>query len=86
MEGRTDGWVPNKLYWAVNLHKAPFIPVTALIRSDAFRMLGGYRNVPMEDWDFYRRAELHGLRFKCVPEVLWSYRHHEGQSFQRQAA
>lgn len=86
MEGRTDGWVPNKLYWAVNLHKQNFIPVTALIRHDLFDMLGGYRKVPLEDWDLWRRAELHGARFRCVPEVLWSYRHHEGQSFQRQAA
>lgn len=86
MVGRTDGWVPNKLWNPLALHRLNYIPVTALIRRDAFQMLGGYRNVPLEDWDLWRRAELHDLRFRCVPEILWSYRHHQGQSFQREAA
>lgn len=86
MEGRTDGWVTNKLYSASSLHKLNFIPCTALIRVDAFRMLGGYRKVPLEDWDLWRRAELHDLKFKCVPEVLWMYRFHGSNTYQGEAA
>ena len=85
MVGRTDEWVPNKLFNPVQLHKAPYIPVTALISHDLYDLLGGYRKVPMEDWDFYRRAELHDARFRCVPEVLWSYRFGVN-TFQAQAA
>lgn len=86
MVGRSDGWVPNKLFWAEALFKQNFIPVTALIRTDALRMLGGYRDSQMEDWLLWQWAYLHGLEFQCVPEVLWSYHHHQAQNFQRQAA
>ena len=86
MVGRTDGWVPNKLFWADALFKQNYISVTALIRTDRFRMLGGYRNVPMEDWALWQWAYLHGLKFKCVPEVLWSYHHGDQNLFQKEAA
>lgn len=86
MEGRTDGWVPNRLFNPRTLMRRPFIPVTALIRRDLFDLLAGYRKVPMEDWDFYARAWLHGARFKCVPEVLWTYRFHEANQYQGEAA
>jgi glycosyltransferase involved in cell wall biosynthesis len=86
MLGRTDGWVPNKLFSAQSLFQMNFIPCTALIRADVYRMLGGYQQVQLEDWQMWQRAWLHGCTFKCVAEVLWSYRHHEGQTFQREAA
>lgn len=76
----------NKLWDRAGLHRMNYIPVTALIRRDTWNLLGGQRNVPMEDWDFLRRADLHGCRFKCVPEVLWHYRAHRGQHFQGAAA
>ncbi len=85
MVGRTDGWVPNKLFQADALFKQNFIPVTALIRRDAFLMLGGYQNIPMEDWALWQWAYLHGLEFRCVPECLWTYYHGEHQQFQREA-
>ena len=85
MEGRLDGWVPNKLFWADALFKQNFIPVTALIRADSFRMLGGYRDQVMEDWCLWQWAYLHGLRFRCVPEVLWTYHQHTMQHFQKEA-
>lgn len=85
MDGRTDGWVPNKLFNRDSLHKMNFIPVTALIRRDTFRMLAGYRKVQMEDWDLWRRAELHDVRFRCLPEVLWTY-WFQVNTFQAEAA
>lgn len=86
MHGRTDGWTPNKLFSVNALFRQNFIPVTALIRKDFFQMIGGYQQVPMEDWVLWQWAVLHGGRFRCVPEVLWTYRQHEGQTYQRQAA
>jgi glycosyltransferase involved in cell wall biosynthesis len=85
MVGRTD-WCPNRLFNPRMLFRRNFIPVTALIRKDLFDMLGGYRKVPLEDWDLWQRAFLHGAKFKCVPEVLWSYRFHEGNEFQAASA
>ena len=86
MDGRSDGWCPNRLFNARRLFRLNFIPNTALVRTDLFRLLGGYRKVQLEDWDLWQRAFLHGARFRCVPEVLWSYRFHEGNRFQAQAA
>jgi glycosyltransferase involved in cell wall biosynthesis len=81
MDGRDD-WCPNRLFNSRTLMRRNFIPVTALIRKDLWDLLGGQRKVPMEDHDFYKRAWLHGARFKCVPEVLWSYRFHDSNQFQ----
>lgn len=84
MTGRTDGWSPNKLFSATELHRQNFIPVTALVRMETMDLLGGYKNVPMEDHDLWRRAELHNCRFKCVPEVKWTYRFHDSNTYQYQ--
>ena len=84
MVGRTDGWVPNRLFNPESLFRMNFIPNTVLVDRDTWGMLGGHKQVPMEDWDFYRRAWLHGCGFRCVPEVLWSYRFHGGNHFQGQ--
>jgi glycosyltransferase involved in cell wall biosynthesis len=87
VEGRDDFWVVNKLWSERSLFLQPFIPVTALIRRDFFVMLGGYRDVQLEDYDLYKRAALHGGRFVCVPECLWTYRFFDGvNQFQGRAA
>lgn len=85
MLGRTDSWVPNKLFCESSLYRGPYIPVTALISRRMFEIVGGYRNVQMEDHDMWVRMLQHGARFKCVPQVLWSYRFGANQ-FQAQAA
>lgn len=72
MEGAD--WCPNRLFIAKKLFRRNFIPVTALIRKSLFDVVGGYRRQPMEDWLLWQHLFLHGARFKCVPEVLWSYR------------
>ncbi len=74
MVGRSDGWVPNKLFNRISLFQQNYIPVTALIRRSFFEMVGGYRSTAMEDWVLWQWTELHGGTIRCVPEVLWSYR------------
>ena len=76
----------NKLFSPEALFRMNYIPVTALIRRDTWNMLGGMRQVPLEDYDLWRRAFLHGCKFKCVPEVLWHYRRHDSNAFQGGAA
>lgn len=86
MIGRTDNWTPNRLFAEFSLYRQNFIPNCALIRRSLFEVVGGYRNVQLEDWDMWIRMVQHGARFRCLPEVTWTYRAHEGQNFQRQAA
>lgn len=77
--------IVNKLFDPAALFRMNFIPITALYRRDVWGMLGGQRPVQLEDWDFLRRAWLHGVRFRCVPEVLWTYRFHGANAFQKAA-
>lgn len=73
VEGKPD-WTPNRLYRPETLLRGNSIPVTALIRRSLWVELGGWRAVEFEDYDLWRRALGVGARFRCVPEVLWSYR------------
>ena len=87
VEGRDDFNIVNKLWdGGRSVMLQPFIPVTTLIRRDLFELLGGYRKVPLEDWDFQKRAVHHGARFVCVPEVCWTYRFLGQNVFQAKAA
>lgn len=65
------------------LKQGNFIPGTALIRKTLWDLLGGYREVPYEDWDLWRRAANAGASFHCVPEVLWTFRLHANNTFTR---
>lgn len=82
VEGRDDFWIVNKLWHPESLFIQNYIPCTALIRASFFRMLGGYKTEPLEDWMLWQRAVLHGARVKCVPEVLWTYRFLGQNTFQ----
>lgn len=74
VEGKPD-WSPNRLHHADTLLRFNYIPVVALVRAEAFRAVGGFRPLPQfEDWDLWKRMLAAGLRFRCVPEVLWTYR------------
>lgn len=77
VEGK-PGWCPNRKFSASTLLRFNYIPVTALIRRSLFHQLGGWRPMPAEDWDLWRRALAAGARFKCVDEVLWTYRISKG--------
>jgi hypothetical protein len=76
---RVEGsnWCPNRLFRADSLQARNYIPGTALIRGELLRELM-YEEVNLEDWDLWKRALENHAYFKCVPEVLWTYRMHEG--------
>lgn len=63
-----------------SIRSGNWIPASAAIRTDLWRRLDGYRQpgwTEHEDWDFWTRALDVGARFRCVPEVTWTYRMHD---------
>lgn len=63
------------------------IPVTALVRTAAFRAVGGFRRIEEgptdkhgnragEDFDLWLRLSAAGYRFHHVDEVTWTWHHH----------
>lgn len=78
--GELEPWSPNRLYRPeplVGEQGRPFnyIPVTALISAELWREVGGMPQAPhAEDFLFWRRCIGAGARFRCLPEVLWTYR------------
>lgn len=81
-QGRDD-FCFNRLFNADALMRSNYIPVTALIRRDLFNEVGGYQNLPQEDYRLWLRLLGAGAVFKCVDEVLWTYRFHDGNTFQK---
>ena len=80
VEGR-PGWSPNRDFDPDALRESNFIPATALIRWHLAE--NGWRDSAKcehgwEDWDFWLRALDAGARFRCVPQVTWTYRCHPG--------
>lgn len=68
-------WTPNRLFRAENLLRFNFIPVTAMVSHELWDAVGGMpENVANEDWRFWQRCLAEGARFRCVPEVVWTYR------------
>lgn len=54
-----------------------YIPSAAAVRTSLWHELGGLRDdgySAHEDYDLWLRALEHGARFRCVPEVTWTYR------------
>ena len=87
VEGR-EGWTPGEAFSADRLQRESYIPSTALIRADALRAVGGWRDSAdcangWEDWDLYRRLLDAGARFAHVPEPTWRYRFHDGNKTTR---
>lgn len=57
------------------LHERNVIPVTACVRVDAVREVGGFpTDVAYEDWALWLKLIDNGARFTCVEERKWSYR------------
>lgn len=63
---------PNRLFNPKALRRYNYIPITSLIRREVLDELGGFtHNNP---WELWLRALETGARFKCVPEVTWTFR------------
>jgi len=56
------------------LKEANYIPVTALVRRSIFEQVGGFSDVPLEDWVLWKKILDAGGRFVYVPRVTWTYR------------
>lgn len=51
-----------------------FIPVTACVRTELLRRVGGFPDERNEDWALWRLLLAGGARFVYVPQVAWVYR------------
>lgn len=68
-------WTPNRLFRAETLLRFNYIPVTALVRHSLWDQVGGMpEGVATEDWLMWKRCLAEGARFRCVPEIAWTYR------------
>jgi glycosyltransferase involved in cell wall biosynthesis len=62
---------------AVGLSRNCFGDANALVRRAAFDAVGGFtedRGVTHEDWEFFVKVVMHGLKLEVVPEALFWYR------------
>lgn len=66
--------VLQRIYPLKTLRDANWIASAAAVRVSLWRQLGGYADVHNEDHDLWVRAYDAGARFRCVPEVTWTYR------------
>lgn len=64
----------QRVYPLKTLRDANWITSAAAVRTSLWRELGGYADVHNEDHDLWVRALDTGARFRCVPEVTWTYR------------
>lgn len=55
-----------------------YVPGAALMRTAAVREVGGWRDMPFEDWDLFVRLFRAGYRFKPCPAATMLYRRHDG--------
>lgn len=46
------------------------------IRVEAFRAVGGFRDVALQDWDLWRRLAVHGARFQSSGRTHFRYMRH----------
>lgn len=64
----------QRIYPLKTLRDANWIASAAAVRVSLWRDLGGLADVHNEDHDLWVRAYDAGARFRCVPEVTWTYR------------
>jgi glycosyltransferase involved in cell wall biosynthesis len=70
-----EPWTPNRLFRPESMLLYNFVPVTALVRAELWREVGGMpEGVEVEDWLMWQRCLAAGARFRVVPEVCWTYR------------
>jgi hypothetical protein len=64
----------QRIYPLKTLRDANWIASAAAVRRSLWAELGGLRDVRNEDHDLWIRALDGGARFRCVPQVTWTYR------------
>jgi glycosyltransferase involved in cell wall biosynthesis len=70
-----EPWAPNRLFRPDAMLRFNYVPVTALVRAELWREVGGMPIADIaEDWLMWKNCLAVGARFRCVPEVLWTYR------------
>jgi glycosyltransferase involved in cell wall biosynthesis len=68
----------DKPFNARSLRKANFIPVTACVKVETFRKVGGFPlDVAYEDWGLWIKILDAGGRFRLVPKKKWTYERHK---------
>lgn len=62
------------------------IPVTACVRTDMLRQVGGFpTDVELEDHGLWLRLLDAGARFRCTPVIAWHYRRFPGSRTEKGA-
>ncbi len=72
--GEPNGWLP--------IHRCPprrsDIPLTSLVRTEAFRAVGGFPEVDRaEDAALFKNLRDAGFKFQCNHAVTWEYHFHD---------
>jgi glycosyltransferase involved in cell wall biosynthesis len=76
VEGRE--WQPDHDCTHSALESHNTIPVTSMVRKDAFMRVGGFPlGVRDEDWALWRAMRHDNARIVCVHETTWLYRFHD---------
>lgn len=76
LTGATDPF-PLPSFDPVALRQHNIIPVTACVRTDVLRRVGGFPDAELEDYALWLRLLDHGYRFTYVPVIAWHYRRRE---------
>lgn len=78
--GRTSWPVTSHAGLTLGLRYGPsFYHGSVMVRTEALREIGGYRDVPAaQDYDMYARLLMAGHRFAALTQVVLVYRNHPG--------
>lgn len=81
VEGR-EGWTWDTIHdqGCSTLTPVNSIPMTALVRREAFLDVGGFGDLRPEDLHLWSSLKDAGARFACVHEITWVYRFHTGNA------
>lgn len=76
LEGADQPWPKSGPFDPALLRQQNYIPVTACVRVDAVRAVGGFPAAREEDHALWLRMLDAGYRFRYVPVIGWVYRRH----------
>lgn len=70
---------PASQLWPAIRYRSPILPSTCVIRRSALLEVGGFRNIPTEDWDLWFRLvrRYSSAAVRGIPESLLLYRQWE---------